>query len=769
MEGRRGRGQLFSMLVVLLGIFQVINGASLSLNVNQQDGSFSVSINNVQWLSSAYTKVYSGGNWYASSDNSLQLASATAQNGSDVLGDYYVYIFEWSAKVGTTSVPFQTSIRTYPQIPNAVVFSQLFPDGLPNSAIGSEDAPISIFPSFAVAQKLGYLHFAGDMAGFNFQTGVFPNNYQGGYQGGPLALFDNSLNTVVLSPLSFFLSAITNLNSTDNVLITGVQGKVLSIPEGFSFDYILYLGEGVNDAVMGWGDILLTRYGKVRNPPTISTVVQYLGYSTTAYYFYNPIDGNVSYGNYEATMLSFNNYSRALGVPYRYYLLDSWWYGEYDVYGGVWMWEDNHELLAQRFPHGLEWLHDTLGMPFACHMGKWVADSPYTKNETYGFIVEPQWAIPTTFEFWDYIFGNASGWGLNTIKQDHINEQLLDMNATLADVTTARLWLLNEGRGAYHHGINIEYCMDYTSVLLTSLENPTATHSRAGGDYLPGGASSQWRIGVTSIFLWAIGLYPDKDTFYTTTTEVIDDHSSAPFYKFQEPYPLTHAMASSMSAGPITPSDGVGGTDKALVMRMCASDGLLLKPDQPAVNIDSTWIQRTFGSGGPIGPQGDVITSYTQVGPYTWHFVFAAELTASYDFLTTDLLLPFSGKYVAFLFNATDDSTISVVPFGEGAPLAIPAGSNYGDAYLWIASPVLDNGWVFLGETDKFITVSKQRFKSVNTGPNYVQVLVSGQPGESVRLVFVAPSSTQLQQYQCTISASGLSLFSTSSGTCIMQ
>lgn len=50
---------------------------------------------------------------------------------------------------------------------------------------------------------------------------------------------------------------------------------------------------------------------------------------------------------------------------------DSWWYGEYDVYGGVWMWEDNHELLAQRFPHGLQWLHDTLGMPFACHMGKW--------------------------------------------------------------------------------------------------------------------------------------------------------------------------------------------------------------------------------------------------------------------------------------------------------------------------------------------------------------------------------------------------------------
>ena len=64
------------------------------------------------------------------------------------------------------------------------------------------------------------------------------------------------------------------------------------------------------------------------------------------------------------------------------------------------------------------------------------------------------------------------------------------------------------------------------------------------------------------------------------------NNSKAPFYKFQESYPVTHAMASVMrytffffalyffsvntffkSAGPISPSDGIGGTDKVLVMR----------------------------------------------------------------------------------------------------------------------------------------------------------------------------------------------------------
>lgn len=73
--------------------------------------------------------------------------------------------------------------------------------------------------------------------------------------------------------------------------------------------------------MMGWGDLLLTRYGKARVSPTASVVIQYLGYSTTGYYFYNPSDGNRSYGNYEETLLEFKDYSTQLGIPYRYYLM----------------------------------------------------------------------------------------------------------------------------------------------------------------------------------------------------------------------------------------------------------------------------------------------------------------------------------------------------------------------------------------------------------------------------------------------------------------
>ena len=29
-----------------------------------------------------------------------------------------------------------------------------------------------------------------------------------------------------------------------------------------------------------------------------------------------------------------------------------------------------------------------------------VSSTPYAKNESYGFVVEKDWAIPTSFEFW---------------------------------------------------------------------------------------------------------------------------------------------------------------------------------------------------------------------------------------------------------------------------------------------------------------------------------------------------------------------------------
>ena len=49
--------------------------------------------------------------------------------------------------------------------------------------------------------------------------------------------------------------------------------------------------------------------------------------------------------------------------------------------------------------------------------------------------------------------------------------------------------------------------------------------------------------------------------------------------------------------GPIASCDGVGDTNASLLMRTARADGILLKPDRPAVAIDALWIGDIFKAG----------------------------------------------------------------------------------------------------------------------------------------------------------------------------
>jgi len=68
--------------------------------------------------------------------------------------------------------------------------------------------------------------------------------------------------------------------------------------------------------------------------------LQYLGYSTDngAYYYYNvePLSDG-SDGNYEDTLLRVKDYADEESIPYKYVLIDSWWYYE-GIHDGVTVW-----------------------------------------------------------------------------------------------------------------------------------------------------------------------------------------------------------------------------------------------------------------------------------------------------------------------------------------------------------------------------------------------------------------------------------------------
>jgi len=61
-----------------------------------------------------------------------------------------------------------------------------------------------------------------------------------------------------------------------------------------------------------------------------------------------------------------------------------------------------------------------------------------------------------------------------------------------------------------------------------------------------------------------------------------------------------------------------------------------------------------------------------------------------------------------------------------------------------VVTPVLWNNWVFLGETAKFVSISKQRIKSIFYDDNYINLLIEGAVGENVRLTFFDPKMKKL-------------------------
>ena len=171
---------------------------------------------------------------------------------------------------------------------------------------------------------------------------------------------------------------------------------------------------GPNGAMDAWGDALLGRYGKTREFKEADITTTHLGYSTDngAFYYY----GSEKNKTMEDTILDVHAYAEAAGIPYRYALLDSWWYYQAADTGGVTNWTARPDV----FPSGMRHVRDATGWPIVAHNRYWSGETVYAKQNggDYEFILEEDLAIPTEQRFWDDLLRNASVWGMKVYEQD---------------------------------------------------------------------------------------------------------------------------------------------------------------------------------------------------------------------------------------------------------------------------------------------------------------------------------------------------------------
>lgn len=385
------------------------------------------------------------------------------------------------------------------------------------------------------------------------------------------------------------------------------------------------------------------------------------------------------------------------------------------------------------FPNGIESFHKQTGWNITAHNRMWAADVVYAKQNggAYDWYIEGDEAVPTDQRFWNDLMVNASEWGMYVYEQDWLFTEFVGTAKTLQSTTLAREWLMQMGAGAENANRVIQYCMLWPRFALQSLEIPSVTTARGSTDYAPG-HNDQWIMGLSSLFLDSLALRPTKDNYFSTDSQGHGEKGVEQFNRLQ-------ALVSTLSTGPVFPSDAINCSDPALILRSCMSDGRLLRPDRAATNLDNNILAKAVARADGTPEPGELETTTTTVGTWTYTYVLAANLNATT--IAVDALFapshPATTAFVAFESNSSSHP----VRFDAAHPLQLPAGDRWSFQYVTVA-PVLANGYVFLGEAaTKWMAVSRQRFSAITPTANGVTVAVAGAPGELVNIAYTRVSA----------------------------
>ena len=595
---------LFSLLFQL-GLSEPVENFEVKVD---NEGGFQLYLSGKLWFNNADAWFRTNNKWYSTADKTLTLVNTSNSTGRLDWGPMDIYFYTWKTSDG--GMQFTTYTVVFTEVP-AVIFGQQWDDGGNSTSTGNDDDVISRWPAFKVEDlglTRGYASWGGGQIG-STPIGVFDSSlkeiYKGMEGGLPLVVFDSDMeNTVVISPQNTFMSAHHEVFKPDGytvpVFATGILGSVDTVPKGYAMETLMVAGQNLTYTMDKWGRLLRKRYKKDEMYRLNDYSINYLGYYTDNGACYHYSTGK--FDNYEDAMLAIKKEADDKDIPFRYLQLDSWWYykGDHD---GV----KNWTAMTTVFPNGIEYVSQKTGWPIVAHNRFFSVDTDYAKQNggPFNFIIDSgQIALPDDPSFWQFLLSSARDqWNLWTYEQDWLLTESGKLKELQIDLNLGQTWLGQMGEAAKEEGLTIQYCMAWPRHVLQAVMIPVVTQTRASGDYRPG--NSQWKIGDSSILLHSLGIAPFKDNFHSNSVGQEDCQAKNP-----EPSPSLHAFISVLSTGPVGPGDGAGYANKDLILTTCMSDGLLLKPSKPAMSLDSTFVQRAFGKG---GPDGYLTATYTEV------------------------------------------------------------------------------------------------------------------------------------------------------------
>jgi hypothetical protein len=688
---------------------------SLQLQVDKKTGSFEIAFAGQAWLTGSEYRLGK----MSSANGGLALVDSSQEAGKDVLGEYSSTTLSWSAKDSQANILMQTTFREYQGNSSFIVFEQFFPSAIDRTMLSdSQLAAATLFPSFARHKK--------DLPCFSYH-GTFPKltpctlaTYKDSPDGGvPLVIYDSSERDLPMTVFSALNQPMAHhMASSDSFFGAGVKATVDSIPAGWRQLFILSAGAGINDGMKAWGDHVLMYTGKARvDNRYLDDVHGSIGFWTDngGYYHYS-IGDNKSLGkNYEEVLPKVKAYHDELGVPFKHWQFDSWFYPKdagVDAGGGGGA-VTNWTALPSVFPSGMAKIQTLLGLPIVMHNRQWSTTSDYVHNWTdIEWYMSKAAAVPKDpVKFFDRFFTQQEGWGLAMYEQDWMVTEEQKVEALQTNISMGDLWLYGMAEGAARSGRTVQYCMPLPNQILSSSYLPAVTNARATDDYFHG--RDQWAVGQTSLFYWALNLLPFKDGFYSSSSKQEGGQTVGP-----ETDPDREALMATLSAAMVGPMDGIYLLNKSRVMSTCRKDGKILKPDRPLTVTDACFRARN--------PTCKVYETFSYLEGYgTVHYYFNNNGSA-----------PLLADEV-YLAEASTKHEYAVYNWYTGH-LGMLHGSNVvtagyeGHTYALVAP--IHSGWIFVGEPDKYVSSSGLRFSSLKVTAETLSVQVTGTDGEAVKV-----------------------------------
>ena len=349
--------------------------------------------------------------------------------------------------------------------------------------------------------------------------------------------------------------------------------------------------------------------------------------------------------------------------------------------------------------NGMVEIQNKLKLPIVMHNRQWSTKSDYIKNLKFEWYISEKAAVPKDPEaFFDWFFKQQEGWGLSMYEQDWMCTEYDEVEALQTNISMGNLWLEGMAKGVEASNRTQQYCMPYAHDILSASAYKAVTNARATNDYFHAFNHSNWAIGGTSLFYWAIGILPFKDGFYSSTNKQVGGQTVGP-----ELNPDRECLMATLSCAMVGPMDGIHLLNKSRVMTSCTANGTLLKPDKPVSTSDSCFLE--------ANPTCYVYNTYSDVNAYGrvyYYFNNAAD----------DVLVP------NMIFNNGDvyDPSVDYIIYNwyTGEVMVMDKSINkltagYEEHVYAIVSPAIGS-FAFIGERNKYVTAANIRFKSVVSG-----------------------------------------------------